>query len=190
MRRQLKYSRTHTRVNRGLTIITKTATGKDKATTATIDSLPITKIKGVGARLAETLQKLGIASVQDALFHLPMRYLNRTRITPMRELALNSSVVVEGFVKSCSVMFGRRRSLFVTIEDSSGSVNLRFFHFNAAQKNMFAVGNRIRCAGDPRLGSTGLEFYHPEYEVVDENSTARKQKLEEALTPIYSLPTV
>lgn len=141
----------------------------------------------MGARLAETLQKLGIASVQDALFHLPMRYLNRTRITPIRELTLNSSVVVEGFVKSCSVMFGRRRSLFVTIEDSSGSVNLRFFHFNAAQKNMFVVGNRIRCAGDPRLGSTGLEFYHPEYEVLDENSIARKQKLEEALTPIYSL---
>lgn len=151
-----------------------------------VAELPITTIKGVGAKLANTLTKLGITCVQDALFHLPMRYLDRTRIVAISQLQLNTSVVIEGQVTSASVVFGRRRSLMVHIEDTSGRTTLRFFHFNAAQKNMFEVGARFRCVGEPRLGSNGFEFYHPEYERIDGNE-ARRQELQERLTPVYGL---
>lgn len=149
-----------------------------------LEHLEITALKGVGARLAETLQKLGIATVQDLLFHLPIRYLDRTRITPIRELRTNTSVVIQGQVLSSEVIFGRRRSLAVTIEDASGATCLRFYHFNAAQKNNFELGRQVRCYGDPRLGAKGIEFYHPEYDFIDSGKPA---PVDESLTPIYGL---
>ena len=148
-----------------------------------LDKLPVTVLKGVGERLATTLEKLNLRTVQDVLFHLPLRYLDRTRIVPLAELTAHSSVVVEGAVQRCDVVFGKRRSLVVTLADDSGQVCLRFFHFNAAQKNQLQVGRRVRCYGDPRLGASGLEFYHPEYEVLTAGSAYHN--LEQTLTPVY-----
>lgn len=148
------------------------------------ENTDITFIKGVGASLAKTLNKLGIFKIIDLLFHLPIRYMDRTRITPIGSLRTNTSVVIQGHILKAQVNFGKRRSLAVTLEDATGSTCLRFYHFNAAQKNNFEQGRLVRCYGDPRLGSSGLEFYHPEYEFVD---TLKNTDVEESLTPVYSL---
>lgn len=149
-----------------------------------LQDLRITEIKGVGERLASVLAKLDIHSVQDMLFHLPLRYLDRTRITQISQLKLNTTVVIQGQVLHSTVKFGKRRSLEVGLEDSSGSTNLRFYHFSAAQKNALEPGTWIRAYGEPRLGATGLEFYHPEYERVDPH---KPPEVEQTLTPIYPL---
>ena len=149
-----------------------------------LETLALTELKGVGQKLANTLLKLDIASVQDLLFHLPTRYLDRTRIYPLAELQLARSVAVEGQVLNSQITFGRRRALVVNIEDDSGRVCLRFFHFNAAQKAGFEPGRRVRVYGEPRPGPSGLEFYHPEYEFVDAGKAVLS---EERLTPVYAL---
>lgn len=150
----------------------------------TLANIDVTVLKGVGSKLAQVLAKLDIHSVQDLLFHLPLRYLDRTRITAISQLRTNTSVVVQGAVLKTNIVFGKRRSLAVTIEDNSGTTCLRFYHFNASQKNSFEEGRQVRCYGDPRLGSSGLEFYHPEYEFVDSGKT---ELSEQALTPLYPL---
>ncbi|VUD69072.1 ATP-dependent DNA helicase RecG [Thalassocella blandensis] len=149
-----------------------------------LQDIRITEIKGVGERLASVLAKLDIHSVQDMLFHLPLRYLDRTRITQISQLKLNTTVVIQGQVLHSTVKFGKRRSLEVGLEDSSGATNLRFYHFSAAQKNALEPGTWIRAYGEPRLGATGLEFYHPEYERVD---PSQPPEVEQTLTPIYPL---
>ena len=149
-----------------------------------LDQVSVTQLKGVGDSLAQTLLKLNISSVQDLLFHLPLRYLDRTRITPIAKLRLNTSAVVQANVIHHTVAFGKRRSLAVKIEDATGAITLRFFHFNASQKNQFVEGAVLRCYGEPRLGSNGMEFYHPEYEFVREGQDS---KIEQALTPVYAL---
>lgn len=149
-----------------------------------LGSLPVTRLKGVGAALALTLSKLGIVSVQDLLFHLPMRYLDRTRVTPIGQLQPNTSVVIEGHITRSEVVFGRRRSLVCSLQDSTGLVRLRFYHFSGAQKERLQPGIALRCFGEPRIGASGLELYHPEYEYVDE---ARGTSLDENLTPVYPL---
>lgn len=148
-----------------------------------LDKLPLTVLKGVGERFAVTLAKLNLHTVQDVLFHLPLRYLDRTRIIPIGELAAHTSVVIEGTVRRCEVVLGRRRSLLVTLGDDTGQICLRFFHFNAAQKHQLREGETVRCYGDPRLGASGLEFYHPEYELVQPG--AAYKPLDCALTPVY-----
>lgn len=44
---------------------------------------PVTALKGVGPALAQKLAKLGIETLGQLLFHLPNRYLDRTRVQPI-----------------------------------------------------------------------------------------------------------
>ena len=149
-----------------------------------LENLSVTEIKGVGGKLAETLAKLGIATIQDLVFHLPFRYLDRTRITPIAQLAMNTNVVIQGNVLNTTVAFGKRRSLVVKLEDDTGVTTLRFYHFSAAQKNKLEQGVLLRCYGEPRIGASGIEFYHPEYDFID---PAKPVIEEESLTPVYGL---
>ena len=156
----------------------------DSATLAApaIERLPLTELKGVGPALAEKLGTLGISSVMDILFHLPLRYQDRTRLTPIGALRPGLDVVIEGTVAGSAVMFGRRRSLMVKVQDGTGVVSLRFFHFSAAQKNSLQNGVRIRCYGEVRRGQSGVELYHPECQLLQGVLPA---PLEDHLTPIY-----
>lgn len=147
----------------------------------TLDTVPVTALKGVGKSLAEKLAKLGLHNLQDLLFHLPLRYLDRTRVTPIGALQAGVTAVIEGEIKAADVVFGRRRSLVVRIQDDTGTVTLRFFHFNQAQKQILSRGQQLRCFGEARRGAAGLELYHPEYETVGQ----RAAPLAESLTPVY-----
>jgi ATP-dependent DNA helicase RecG len=155
---------------------------RNPATTVALHQLGVATLKGVGPKVREKLDALGIKTVQDLLFHLPLRYQDRTRITPIGAMQLSTDVVIEGKVLVADVVFGRRRSLVCRIQDGSGTTTLRFFHFSAAQKAQLTPGARLRCFGEPRRGSGGLEFYHPEYRVLGGDEPVA---VEERLTPIY-----
>ena len=149
-----------------------------------LEDISVTQLKGVGNALAGTLAKLGIHSVQDLLFHLPHRYEDRTRVIPMGSLRIGDVAVVEGEVMKTDLVMGRRRSLQVTLRDNSGFLVMRFFHFNAAQRNQLTEGTRVRCFGEVRPGRAGYEFYHPEYQV---NPPPMPAGDEATLTPVYPL---
>ncbi|MGM0951753.1 MAG: ATP-dependent DNA helicase RecG [Pseudomonadota bacterium] len=149
-----------------------------------LDDICVTQLKGVGDALAEKLAKLGIRSVQDLLFHLPYRYEDRTRVVPVGSLRVGDVAVVEGEVMKTDLVMGRRRSLQVTLRDDSGFLVLRFFHFNASQKNQLSEGARVRCFGEVRPGRAGYEFYHPEYQV---NPPPMPSADRATLTPVYPL---
>ncbi len=146
----------------------------------------ITALKGVGDKLADLLARLGIRSVQDLLFLLPQRYEDRTRVSPIGTLFSDSraggDVVVEGEVELAEIVFRPRRQLLARISDGTGTLTLRFFHFSRAQHEGLARGTRLRCFGEARRSSRGLEMVHPEYRFTDESVSAR---LAETLTPIY-----
>lgn len=148
-----------------------------------LNQYPITELKGVGPKMAERLLKLGIITVQDMLFHLPLRYEDRTRLYPINELALHSHVSVEATIETSQITFGKRRMLVVQINDGTGRLTLRFFNFTAAQKNAFGAGKIIRCFGEVRRGRVGLEMSHPEYSISD---TSSEQPVATTLTPVYS----
>lgn len=147
-----------------------------------LSALPVTALKGVGPKSAERLARLGIHRVQDVLFHLPLRYQDRTRVTPMQYLRPGDEVVVEGEVEHVEIRFGRRRSLLVHLSDGGSRIILRFFHFSAAQKNNLKPGLALRCFGEVRNGPACFELIHPEYRVVTEDA---QDAVEETLTPVY-----
>ncbi|WP_163836356.1 ATP-dependent DNA helicase RecG [Spartinivicinus ruber] len=147
-----------------------------------LHQVSITQLKGVGTSLADKLAKLNIYTIQDLLFHLPLRYQDRTRITPIGMLQFGNEVVIQGVVLKSQVAFGKRRSLMCQVQDDSGIVTLRFFHFSASQKNNLASGAEIRCFGEVRHGSSGYELYHPEYQLL---TSHQPLPVEEHLTPVY-----
>jgi ATP-dependent DNA helicase RecG len=145
-------------------------------------AVSVTALKGVGAALAEKLAKVGLETLQDVLFHLPLRYQDRTRIVPIGALRPGQDAVVEGIVAGADVVMGRRRSLLVRLQDGSGTLSLRFYHFSQAQKDGLKRGTQVRCYGEVRPGSSGLEIYHPEYRAL---SGGEPIAVEQTLTPIY-----
>ena len=95
---------------------------------------PATVLNGIASRVAARLQRLGIETVQDLLFHLPARYEDRTQLRPLGSLQAGSEVMIQGTVELSEVRFGRRRMLLTRVSDGTGFMTLRFFHFSAAQQ--------------------------------------------------------
>ncbi|MBD1583188.1 ATP-dependent DNA helicase RecG [Pseudoalteromonas sp. S16_S37] len=153
-------------------------------TTPNLSHYPITELKGVGPKVAERLAKLGIFSVQDMLFHLPLRYEDRARTYAIAELTPHSHVSIEAQIEHSQITFGKRRMLICHVNDGTGRLTLRFFNFNAAQKNAMETGKIIRCFGEVRRGQAGLEMAHPEYSIRDSHSAAQDPALA-TLTAVY-----
>ena len=146
-----------------------------------LDAMSPARLKGVGPALEKKLAAIGITSIQDLLFHLPLRYEDRTRITLAARAQIGEYMQFEGEVTSCDLQFGKRRSLRCSLRDSSGSMTLRFFHFSAAQKDSLAVGTQLRVYGEVKHGRAGFELFHPEYKPLSQAS----QEVSDTLTPIY-----
>ncbi len=144
--------------------------------------LPCQHLTGVGKRIAERLSHLGIHNVQDLLFHLPLRYQDRTRVYAIRDLHPGDHVVVEGQVETIMNPKAGRTRLFIGLKDPTGRLHLRFFYVNAAQRQTLQVGTHLRCYGEVRLGTHGLEMIHPEYRIMTPDVIL---PVEENLTPIY-----
>jgi ATP-dependent DNA helicase RecG len=148
----------------------------------TIERRPVTALKGVGPALAKRLAKLGIESVADLVFWLPVRYEDRTHLVPIGSLRPGVRAAVEGRIELAEVVFRGRRSLLVRLSDGTGFLTLRFFHFSAAQQAQLVRGARLRCYGEVRRGKHGPEIVHPEYKAADAPDT---QAVKDVLTPIY-----
>ncbi|HHQ4608984.1 TPA: ATP-dependent DNA helicase RecG [Aeromonas veronii] len=147
-----------------------------------LDKIPLDSLKGVGSKMLEKLERLGLATVQDLLFHLPLRYEDRTQVWPIGDLPPGLHGAVEGEIQDTQLVMGRRRMMVCRISDGTGTLTLRFFNFTAAQKNSLAAGRLIRCFGEVRPGKYGLEMAHPEYKLLGEEQAGQT---EEALTPVY-----
>ncbi|WP_225786189.1 ATP-dependent DNA helicase RecG [Pseudomonas sp. Marseille-P9655] len=148
-----------------------------------LSNVPVTVLKGVGEAMAEKLAKVGLENLQDVLFHLPLRYQDRTRVVPIGQLRPGQDAVIEGVVSGADVTMGKRRSLVVRLGDGNGVLSLRFYHFSNAQKEGLKRGTHLRCYGEARPGASGLEIYHPEYRAL--NGDEPPPPVDQTLTPIY-----
>lgn len=139
-------------------------------------------LSGVGPTLSAKLSKCGINTVADLLFHLPFRYQDRTRITPICDLRPNDWSVVAGKVCKTEIKYGKRMMLYCYIEDKTAVLKLRFFHFNKQQIKALNESKLIRAFGEVREFANTLEMIHPEYQLL---ASEEDFVVDETLTPIY-----
>jgi len=140
----------------------------------------LAEIKAFSKPLVANLQKLGISTIQDLLLHLPLRYMDETRITAIRDLRLGDTVQIEGEIIHAEVTYKPRKALIARIEDASGQLTLRFLHFYPSQIAALKVGSILRVYGEVRHGFFGYEMVHPQCKSVSDKTTVA-----ETLTPIY-----
>lgn len=145
-------------------------------------SEPVTSLSGVGPSLQKKLERIGVNKIQDLLFHLPYRYIDRTRLTPIGTLLPGHNAYIQGEIELTQVRYGKRRSLLCRISDGTGSIVLRFFYFSKSQEKGLQRGMSLRCYGQVRRGPNSLEIIHPEYRRFDENTD---ESLDELLTAVY-----
>ena len=140
-------------------------------------------LPGVGPALSAALARLGLHTLQDLWFHLPLRYEDRTRLSAIRDLRAGDTAQVEGRIEAIEKGFRYRPQLRIAIgDDSQATLLLRFFHFNNAQVNQLSIGARLRCFGEVRHGAHGLEMVHPQYRRIAGDAAV---PVEELLTPVY-----
>lgn len=131
------------------------------------------------APLDVRLEKLGLVRDWDFALHLPLRYEDETSVTPIGSLAVNTHAQIEGRVADQRfVRTGRGQQLQAVVEDSTGSITIRFLHYFPSIQKQLAVGSTVRLYGEPREGYYGgLEMVHPR--------KAAETELPKALTPVY-----
>ena len=139
-------------------------------------------IKAFSKPLIANLNKLGISTIQGLLHHLPLRYIDETRITAIRDLRQGDNAQCEGEIVHAEVTYKPRKALIARLEDASGQLTLRFLHFYPSQIAALKVGSKLRVYGEIRHGFFGYEMVHPTCKVVGE-----KTVVAETLTPVYPI---
>ncbi len=130
--------------------------------------------------LRKKLAKIGLHREADLLVHLPLRYEDETRITPVAQAPWGEPVQVEVVVSSREVQFRPRRQMVVRALDDSGELTMRFFSAYPTQQAALSEGSRVRAFGEVRGGFFGAEMVHPRFHKVAEG-----EPLPTELTPIY-----
>ncbi|PKM38079.1 MAG: ATP-dependent DNA helicase RecG [Gammaproteobacteria bacterium HGW-Gammaproteobacteria-10] len=144
----------------------------------------VASLGGIGKQTASKLEKLGIRSCQDLIFHLPHRYEDRTRIQAIGALKPGMTALIKGKVELTDTLLRGRKSLICRIGDGTGFISLRFFHFSAAQLTQLSPGTYISCFAEVRHGYAGLEMIHPDYKILN---NPEQTVTEDTLTPVYPL---
>ena len=147
-------------------------------------NVSVTQLTGIGAQTAQRLERLGIRIIQDLVFHLPIRYEDRTRVVPIGSLMAGMTALIRGRVEFIDVLPRGRKGLVCRISDDTGSISLKFFHFSAHQHNSLKPGTLISCFAEVRHSYAGLEMTHPDYQILFNPETTIT---ETRLTPVYPL---
>ena len=126
----------------------------------------------------KALRKLGLVRPIDLALHLPLRYEDETRITPLKNARDGELVQIEATVTACDIQQRPRRLLVVVVDDGSATCELRFFSFYPSHLKTLAVGARLRIRGEVKGGFWGRQMLHPAFRTAG-------GELPSALTPVY-----
>lgn len=128
------------------------------------------------------LQKLGLNTMYDLLLHLPLRYENETRLSPIKKAPLGEEVLIQGVLINKKIVNDyRKKQLLLEIVDQEGSpLILHFFHFYPNQARSYQEGQKVRVFGKLTYGPQHqLQMIHPRV------YTRFPTELSPFLTPIY-----
>ncbi len=147
------------------------------APAAELWNLPIRFAKGVGPKRAALLERVGVRTVEDALWFLPWRYEDRSVVSAIGRLAPGRHATVCGLVRRCEGRRTARRGLALleaTVEDGTGRLTAVFFNQPYLEK-LLKPDARVMLSGRVtagRKGWTDLRMDAPQYELVGESEKA------------------
>jgi len=136
-------------------------------------NVPIQFVRGVGSKRAVLLERLGIRTVEDALWYLPWRYEDRSVVTPIARLSPGADSTICGTILAFTVKRTARRGLAIVqvrINDDTGTLPVVYFNQPYLER-ILTPGTRIMMSGRVtagRGGWTDLQMESPQYEIIGE----------------------
>ncbi|MGC4099332.1 MAG: ATP-dependent DNA helicase RecG [Nitrospira sp.] len=140
-------------------------------------NLSVRFIKGVGPRRTNVLQRLHIATVEDALWTIPWRYEDRSLLTPIGNLVPGMTASICGLIGKCEAKRTKRQRvsvLEVGVEDQSGRMQVVFFNQPYLEETL-TVGTRVMMSGRVVSGRQGWMVPRmdvTQYEIIGEDTDA------------------
>jgi ATP-dependent DNA helicase RecG len=147
-------------------------------------------VKGIGPRIAQTLQDQRITSVEDLLYHLPFRYEDRLRPQAIEELVPGAMASLIGEVRGMTLLHTRRMPIFeMTVSQGLASkVKCMWFH-GAYMKDRFKPGQWVALYGkvEASRSSNSFKMIQPQVEVLPDDHDDEESKLLEVgrIAPVY-----
>ena len=126
---------------------------------------PVQYLKGVGPRRAALFKSVGVETVEDLLYYIPRRYLDRSTVTPISQLQPQQSATVIGRVETAGFQRGRKRRFAVILSDRTGFLNCIWFHGLEYLPQRFQIGDTVAVSGTVTLFQ-GKQMTHPEFEIL------------------------
>jgi ATP-dependent DNA helicase RecG len=112
-------------------------------------AVPIRFVKGVGPKRTTFLQRIGIETVEQALWTVPWRYEDRSVMTPIGQLVPGMQATICGTVVRSEAKRARRRQLSIldiVVEDETGRTQSVFFN-QPYLETILSVGTRVMLSG-------------------------------------------
>lgn len=146
---------------------------------------PLKGVKGIGPKLAERFAAKGLLTVEDALYCLPLRYEDRSKLRKVRELTTGEdATVMVTVLASCEARYGRRRLFEMIANDSTGMLKVKWFNYKLSyMKNRYKSGSRLILYGHVSRFGHQIEMIHPDIEEIDESDSIGCQT---GVVPVYS----
>jgi ATP-dependent DNA helicase RecG len=151
----------------------------------TLSEIPVSELKGVGPKSLKKLAKLGVSTLHDLLLHLPHRYEDRSKISPIIDARSDEYTTILGTIKSTKITYGRKKIFSFVVQDSSSIINISFFSYSQAILNQFTTGGFVRCYGMVKRDNFGTKMVHPDCKIV--TSLDPRESADKSYTPIYPL---
>ena len=122
-------------------------------------------VKGIGPVRAEALGQIGVETVEDLLYYIPRRYLDRSTILPIAKVRAGSTVTVIGRVEAFGRARTRKPQFQAILKDKSGIIGLAWFSGLNWIKNVFQENDLVVASGQVTF-YRGLQMVHPDFEII------------------------
>jgi ATP-dependent DNA helicase RecG len=134
----------------------------------TIDKIEVQYVKGVGSARAAQLKNIGIESVEDLLNYVPRRYLDRSTITKINQVSINSETTIVGKVVKVRRIPRPHQRLIVSIYDQTGLLDAVWFNQVDYFAKVFKVDQEVAFSG--KIGFyKGWQIVHPDFDIIEES---------------------
>ncbi len=140
-------------------------------------------VKGVGPKRAEVLAEVGVKTVKDLLYYFPRRHLDRTTITAISDLQVETTATVVAKVEAAGVRKARKRNYYqLIVSDGTGMLDCIWFNGIQYVQKIFSVGDQVAFHGKVEFYN-GYQLVHPEYDKLGEDE--REPLNTGAVIPLY-----
>jgi len=147
-----------------------------------VTTLPVTRLPGIGSVRAAALEEAGILTAGDLLRFVPRRYLDRSRIPPIRDASRSTArsrerpsrdappeeVTLIGRVERVQSIPGRTRRTVLTLSDGTGKLSCVWFGQSEWLLRAYSPGDQVAVSGKLSW-FRGLQMTHPDIELVGDS---------------------